>query len=124
NFSGQWPGLVGLLNTAACLELLGRPCSRIWTTAGDWTRDEGFMTHLEEWCTTGAIRYGDCDLVYDAPVSPAARTLARQVADELRARRALLLMLGDTSMGMINGYFGPRVLPAHGFAEHKIDQAW
>jgi len=34
------------------------------------------------------------------------------------------LMLGDTSMGMINGYFGPRLLSRHCFAEHKIDQAW
>jgi L-fucose isomerase-like protein len=33
-------------------------------------------------------------------------------------------MLGDTSMGMINGYFGPRLLARHGFSEHKIDQAW
>ncbi len=35
-----------------------------------------------------------------------------------------MLMLGDTSMGMINGYFGPRVLTKHGFTEHKVDQAW
>jgi L-fucose isomerase-like protein len=124
NFSGRWPGLVGLLNTGACLEMLGRPFSRIWTTATDWTRDEAFMAHLEEWCRTGAIRYSTEDLDYDAPVTPAARALAQQVADELRARRALILMLGDTSMGMINGYFGPRVLHKHGFAEHKIDQAW
>jgi L-fucose isomerase-like protein len=27
-------------------------------------------------------------------------------------------------MGMINGYFGPRLLNPHGFTEHKIDQAW
>jgi hypothetical protein len=33
-------------------------------------------------------------------------------------------MLGDTSMGMINGYFGPKLLARHGFSEHKIDQAW
>jgi L-fucose isomerase-like protein len=33
-------------------------------------------------------------------------------------------MLGDTSMGMINGYFGPRLLAKYGFAEHKVDQAW
>jgi L-fucose isomerase-like protein len=124
NFSGQWPGLVGLLNTGACLEMLDRPFSRIWTTADDWTRDEAFMTHLEEWCTTGGIQYGDRDLVFDAPLTPAARAIAREVADEFRTRRALILMLGDTSMGMINGYFGPRVLALHGFAEHKIDQAW
>jgi L-fucose isomerase-like protein len=33
-------------------------------------------------------------------------------------------MLGDTSMGMINGYFGPRLLNRHCFSEHKVDQAW
>jgi L-fucose isomerase-like protein len=33
-------------------------------------------------------------------------------------------MFGDTSMGMINGYFGPRLLHSVGFTEHKIDQAW
>ncbi len=33
-------------------------------------------------------------------------------------------MLGDTSMGMINGYFGPRLLYPIGFTEHKVDQAW
>jgi L-fucose isomerase-like protein len=27
-------------------------------------------------------------------------------------------------MGMINGYFGPRLLASYGFSEHKIDQAW
>jgi len=27
-------------------------------------------------------------------------------------------------MGMINGYFGPRLLNRHGFTEHKVDQAW
>ena len=36
--------------------------------------------------------------------------VARDVADEIRERRVLVLMLGDTSMGMINGYFGPRLL--------------
>ena len=124
NFSGQWPGLVGLLNTGACLEMLGRRHSRIWTDAPDWTRDDAFMTRLEEWCSTGQIVYHERDLRYHAPISRAASALARQVADELRARRALILMLGDTSMGMINGYFGPRLLHKHGFAEHKVDQAW
>ncbi len=124
NFSGQWPGLVGLLNTGACLESLGRKFSRVWTDAPDWTADEAFMARLEEWCTTGAIVYGEEQLSYDAPVSPDAAALAAGVARKLRDRRALILMLGDTSMGMINGYFGPRLLNRHGFSEHKIDQAW
>ncbi len=124
NFSGQWPGLVGLLNTAACLEMLGRPASRVWTDAEDWTADDVFMQRLSEWCSTGRIAYPRDGIAYHAPVSPEASAVARRVADGLRQRRALVLMLGDTSMGMINGYFGPRFLTRHGFTEHKIDQAW
>jgi L-fucose isomerase-like protein len=124
NFSGQWPGLVGLLNTGACLESLVRPFSRIWTDAKDWSEDEAFMERLDAWCTTGRIAWPEDGIAYHAPVSPEASALARGVARSFRDRRALLLMLGDTSMGMINGYFGPRLLTKHGFTEHKIDQAW
>lgn len=124
NFSGQWPGLVGLLNTGACLESLGRRFSRIWTAAEEWTADELFMARLDQWCSSGTISYDEGQLAYTAPVSPAATDCARSIAMEFRDRRALILMLGDTSMGMINGYFGPRLLNRHGFSEHKVDQAW
>ncbi len=124
NFSGQWPGLVGLLNTGACLTSLGREFSRVWTDAADWTADDAFMARLEEWCTSGKIVYGEEEIATDVSVSPEAAALAARVAQGFQDRRALILMLGDTSMGMINGYFGPRLLNRHGFTEHKIDQAW
>lgn len=124
NFSGRWPGLVGLLNTGACLETVDRAFSRAWTSAEDWTRDATFMDRLEEWCSTGRIEYSKGEVRYHAPISQAASALAGEVAAEIRARRILIMMLGDTSMGMINGYFGPRLLAPYGFSEHKIDQAW
>ncbi len=124
NFSGQWPGLVGLLNTGACLESLGRAFSRVWTDAPDWATDDTFMARLEEWCTTGRIAYGEEEIAYEASVSAEAAEMAGRVARGFKDRRALILMLGDTSMGMINGYFGPRLLSRHGFSEHKVDQAW
>jgi L-fucose isomerase-like protein len=124
NFSGQWPGLVGLLNTGACLESLGRPFSRAWTDAADWSLDAVFMERLDEWCTTGRIRYPETDIAYHAAVSKEAARIAGKVAEGIRRRRVLILMMGDTSMGMINGYFGPRLLNRHGFTEHKVDQAW
>lgn len=124
NFSGQWPGLVGLLNTGASLESLGRPFSRIWSDASDVTADKAFMDRLSEWCDKGEITYSDRELSCDAPVSREASAIAAKVAQQIRKRHVLILMLGDTSMGMINGYFGPRLLPQYGFAEHKIDQAW
>jgi L-fucose isomerase-like protein len=124
NFSGVWPGLVGLLNTGACLASLNRPFSRIWTPSPDWTKDRQFMERLDEWCSSGMIRYPENELRLSAPVSPKAQERADAVASGIRARRILALMLGDTSMGMINGYFGPRLLTKHGFTEHKVDQAW
>lgn len=124
NFSGQWPGLVGLLNTGACLEMMDRKFSRAWTGAADMASDDQFMARLEEWCQTGSIRYGESQVSYSAAISADSQKRALQVAEQFKKRKSLLLMLGDTSMGMINGYFGPKLLHQHGFAEHKIDQAW
>jgi L-fucose isomerase-like protein len=124
NFSGQWPGLVGLLNTGASLESLGRPFSRIWTDSKDWTSDTTFMDRLAKWCDTGKISYSKNEITFEARVSRKAAAIAKGVAEQIRKRRVLILMLGDTSMGMINGYFGPRLLNDYGFTEHKIDQAW
>jgi L-fucose isomerase-like protein len=124
NFSGTWPGLVALLNTGASLESVGRQASRVWTDAPDWTADARFMERLDEWCSTGQIRYSTAELHSAASVSPEAAATARKVLDQIRQRRILALMLGDTSMGMINGYFGPRLLYKFGFSEHKVDQAW
>jgi L-fucose isomerase-like protein len=124
NFSGTWPGLVALLNTSACLESIRRKHSRIWTSAPDWTQDQTFMERLDEWCSTGQVRYAENELRYTATVTTEAQALAEKVVSDIRRQRVLALMLGDTSMGMINGYFGPRLLAKHGFAEHKVDQAW
>ena len=62
NWSGQWPGLVGMLNLNGSLTKAGVAYSTLWSEEFD---DDYFKTRLREWLTTG-------------------RTLARQVA-----RRAL-----------------------------------
>lgn len=125
NFSGTWPGLVGLLNTGACLESVGRRFSRVWTDAEDWTADEQFMERLASWCQTGRIEYSQTPISTE-PVSVSDETarIAQSVHDDIKRRRILALMLGDTSMGMINGYLGQRLLNRVGFTEHKVDQAW
>jgi L-fucose isomerase-like protein len=124
NFSGTWPGLVALLNTGASLESVGRHASRIWTSAPDWAADAPFLERLDQWCSTGRIEYDTGEIHAATEVSRAALQTAQGVLDGIRDRRILALMLGDTSMGMINGYFGPRLLYPIGFAEHKVDQAW
>lgn len=124
NFSGTWPGLVALLNTGACLASLDRSFSRIWTSAPDWSRDRTFLDRLDDWCSEGRISYREDELSFTAAIRPRAKQIADEVLEDIRKRRILALMLGDTSMGMINGYFGARLLSKVGFTEHKVDQAW
>lgn len=124
NFSGKWPGLVGLLNTGACLAAEGRKTSRLWTDATDWSKDEAFLERLEEWCEKGALSYDTASIRPAPPISEPAAKIAEGVHAEMKRRRPIALMLGDTSMGMTNGYFGARLLHRLGFAEHKVDQAW
>ena len=125
NFSGTWPGLVALLNTGASLESVGRPASRVWTDAPDWTADARFMERLDEWCSTGriALRHQRAARRRRRRARGRSRSPSRSPT-AIRRKRVLALMLGDTSMGMINGYFGPRLLYPIGFSEHKVDQAW
>ena len=122
NFDGTWPGLVGLLNTGACLTSLGRKHSRLWSEKADLTTDDPFMARLDTWVRTGTIEYDD-GCIRRTPRARQSEIVDRIVAD-MRKKRPLLMMLGDTSMGMINGYFGPQRLAKVGFSEHKVDQAW
>ena len=98
------------------------PASRAWTgrsRASGPTRRRLDRRRRRSWSgsTSGARRgrivYGEDELHAAPPTPAAAAALAAKVADGIRQRRVLALMLGDTSMGMINGYFGPRLLDPH-----------
>src|SRR4051794_37649619 len=95
NFSGTWPGLVALPNTGASLESVGRPASRAWTDAADWTADARFMERLDQWCRTGSIEYDTEELHGPGEVSPESAEVADRVLAEIRRKRVLALMLGD-----------------------------
>jgi len=124
NYKREWPGLVGLMNTSACLTSVDRSHSRIWTEADDWASDPIFMDRLEEWSSSGRINYDFGGVHTSARITAENIRLALKVAADIRKRRIMLMMLGDTSQGMINAYFGARLLTGHGFTEHKVDQAW
>src|ERR1700727_139476 len=54
NWSGQWPGLVGLLNLNGSLVKAGREFSSIWSN--DFI-DDYFLTALDEWLRDGKITH-------------------------------------------------------------------
>ena len=54
NWSGQWPGLVGMLNLNGCLTKAGKKYSTLWSE--DFT-DEAFLEHLERWLDKGNVKH-------------------------------------------------------------------
>ena len=57
NWSGQWPGLVGMLNLNGSLTKAGVKYSTLWSDNFD---DEYFLTGLARWLKTGATMLMSC----------------------------------------------------------------
>ena len=74
NWSGQWPGLVGLLNLNASMTKAGIEYSTIWSV--DFT-DEWARKALQEWATTGTITSHDTSHVRALDAAAAARRRSR-----------------------------------------------
>ena len=52
NWSGQWPGLVGMLNLNGSLTKAGVTYSTLW---GESFADESFLAKLQQWLNTGKM---------------------------------------------------------------------
>ena len=54
NWSGQWPGLVGMLNLNGSLTKAGIPYSTLWSKDFD---DEFFLNGLRQWLDHGEVKH-------------------------------------------------------------------
>src|SRR6202042_1360724 len=86
NWSGQWPGLVGMLNLNGCLYKSGVEFSTIWSKDFD---DEFFLKGLRQWLKEHRISHDSehiRDLKDSALPKPEAE-LGEALARELQARK-------------------------------------
>jgi hypothetical protein len=122
NWSGEWPGLVGLLNLTASLTKAGVSYSSIWSI--DFT-DDFARNGIREWIRTGAIVH-DTSHVRDLdpeqlPVDEAA--LGVELARELMRAPAILGIFDEGCMGMYNGIIDDELLNPAGFFKERLSQA-
>ncbi len=108
NFSGRWPGLVGLLNLNAGLTKMDREYSTLWTVDGtdDWFRDG-----IRSWTTTGTVVH-DASHVRPLPALPETpeTELGRALAAELLAEKAIIGIFDEGCMGMYNAIIDDELL--------------
>jgi hypothetical protein len=122
NWSGQWPGLVGLLNLNGSLVKAGVTFSTLWSE--NFT-DDFALQGLREWLATGTIAH-DLSHVHalDAvSLSPEPRALGEQLAAALLARKVILGVFDEGCMGMYNAIIDDEQLNRAGFFKERLSQS-
>ncbi len=122
NWSGQWPGLVGLLNLNGSLVKAGKPFSSIWSK--DFT-DAYFRDALDQWLRDGKITH---DLSHVHPLDqsklPAASVqLGAKLAADLKRRKAIMGVFDEGCMGMYNAIIDDELLNPSGIFKERLSQS-
>ena len=122
NWSGQWPGLVGMLNLNGCLYKAGVKFSTLWSL--DFT-DEFFLSGLRQWLKEHRITHDTSQVnkldVTALPKDEAA--LGASLARALRARKAILGVFDEGCMGMYNAIIEDCLLNPMGVYKERFSQS-
>src|SRR5690554_4537465 len=122
NWSGQWPGLVGMLNLNGSLTKAGVKYSTIWSK--DFT-DEFFDNSFSNWLRTGVIRH-DTRHVTDfartaLPIEEEIK--GRKFAARFRESKAIMGVFDEGCMGMFNAIVPDHLLHQTGIFKERLSQS-
>jgi hypothetical protein len=122
NWSGQWPGLVGLLNLNASLTKAGVAYSTLWSES---FTDRFFQDGLRQWLTSGRVTHDTSHVRdFDRVKIPAAdERTGREWARDFRKRKAILGVFDEGCMGMFNAIVPDDLLHATGCFKERLSQS-
>jgi hypothetical protein len=122
NWSGQYPGLVGLLNLNGGLTKMGVRFSSLWSE--DFT-DEFFSRGLSQFLETGVVHH-DLSHVRKLEASKLPqpeRELGTALAQQLKLEKAILGVFDEGCMGMYNAIFDDELLNPCGIYKERLSQS-
>ncbi|UOQ51102.1 fucose isomerase [Hymenobacter cellulosivorans] len=122
NWSGQWPGLVGMLNLNGCLTKAGVAYSTLWSE--DFT-DEFFEAGLQQWLNEGRISQDQSHVQpFAAATLPAAdEQTGRAFGRRFRQQKAIMGVFDEGCMGMYNAIVPDELLHPTGVFKERLSQA-
>jgi L-fucose isomerase-like protein len=125
NWSGEWPGLVGLLNLNGSLTKAGVAYSSIWS---EDFRDAFALDAIRRWLTDGRLAHdrSHARLVDDHTFGEAlAADQARGVAlgERLLREQAIIGVFDEGCMGMYNAIIPDQLLHATGVFKERLSQS-
>jgi hypothetical protein len=122
NWSGQWPGLVGMLNLNACMAKAGVKYSTLWSA--DCT-DDYFLHGLRRWMDGEAVVHDANHVRSLASVQlpPESAAIGRDLGRKLKGDKAILGVFDEGCMGMYNAIIPDELLHACGVYKERLSQS-
>ena len=122
NWSGQWPGLVGMLNLNGSLTKAGVKYSTLWSDNFD---DDYFLRGLARWLKTGRTTHRTPHVrpFARARVPAKARAVAGRIAADLRMYKSIMGIFDEGCMGMYNAIIPDDLLLACGVCKERLSQS-
>lgn len=122
NWSGTWPGLVGLLNLNASLTKAGVKYSSLWSE--DFT-DNFFLNGLKQWIKNGIVKHDISHVrrYKNVKVPFSAAAIGVKFAREFRRTKAIMGVFDEGCMGMYNAIIPDELLNPTGVFKERLSQS-
>jgi hypothetical protein len=122
NWSGTWPGLVGMLNLNGSLTKAGVKYATIWSE--DFT-DPFFREYLAAWLKKGHARHKATHVTRwkHVNVPDNEQKLAEALAAQLQEEKAILGVFDEGCMGMYNAIIPDELLQRTGVFKERLSQS-
>ena len=122
NWSGEWPGLVGMLNLNGCLTKAGVAYSTLWS---EDFKDEFFLGNLRRWLRGEPVTHDTSHVqsLRGLKLPAEAEQTGVDVARELRRDTAIMGVFDEGCMGMYNAIIPDELLHATGIFKERLSQS-
>ena len=122
NWSGTWPGLVGMLNLNGSLTKAGVQYSSLWSE--DFA-EEQFRANLRTWLQTGQVRHATDHVtpLDDVTIGDEERRLGEKLAAQLQREKAVMGVFDEGCMGMFNAIIPDHLLNPTGVYKERLSQS-
>ena len=122
NWSGTWPGLVGMLNLNGSLTKAGVKYSTLWS---DDFSDEAFLKGLRSWLTTGSVTHPTPHVKsYEKAGVPAdAEKFGTEFAKKFRKHKEIMGVFDEGCMGMYNAIIPDELIHKTGVFKERLSQS-
>jgi hypothetical protein len=122
NWSGTWPGLVGMLNLNGSLTKAGVTYSTIWS---EDFKDHFFLSYLRTWLKTGHAKHKTSHVtkLKHVKVGAPEKKLGAALAKELLRDKAIMGVFDEGCMGMFNAIIPDELLHPTGVYKERLSQS-